>query len=116
LASSDVKPVQITAVNEEKKSTKNQKSNKNSDLISDFIEKKPRIPKPNEKPETQVDISKGSLKEDVGCMSETLAVIYIKQKLFDKAEAVYEKLMLKNPEKNIYFAGQLERIEKLKNR
>ena len=114
LATSDVKPVQITAGNEEKKSPKKQKSNKNYDLISDFIENKPRIPKPNEKPESQIDISKGSLTEDIGCMSETLADIYIKQKLFDKAEAVYEKLMLKNPEKNIYFASQLKRIEKLK--
>jgi len=114
LASSDVKPVQITVENEEKKSPKKKKINKNSDLISSFIENEPRIPKPNEKPVSQVDISKGSLKEDEGCMSETLADIYIKQKLFDKAEAVYQKLMLKNPEKNIYFASQLKRIAKLK--
>ncbi|MGZ2371368.1 hypothetical protein ACXR6G_16430 [Ancylomarina sp. YFZ004] len=116
LASSDVKSVQIVDKKEEKKSTEKQKSNKNFDLISNFIENKPRIPKLNEKAENQIDISKASLKDDVGCMSETLAAIYIKQKLFDKAEAVYEKLMLKNPEKNIYFASQLERIEKLKNR
>ncbi|WP_372642891.1 hypothetical protein [Ancylomarina sp.] len=114
LASSDVKSVQIVNDKEEKKSPKKQKSNKNSDLISNFIENKPRIPKPNEKSESQIDIPNGSSKEDVGCISETLAGIYIKQKLFDKAEAVYEKLMLKNPEKNIYFASQLERIEKLK--
>jgi hypothetical protein len=114
LASSDVKPVQIVSEKEEKKSPKKQKANKNFDLISDFIENEPRIPKPNEKPENQIDISKESLNEDGGCISETLADIYIKQKLFDKAEAVYEKLMLKNPEKNIYFASQLKRIEKLK--
>ena len=114
IASSDVKPVQITLENEEKKAPKKIKLNNNFDLISSFIENEPRIPKPNEKPVSQVDISKGSLKEDVGCMSETLADIYIKQKLFDKAEAVYQKLMLKNPEKNIYFASQLKRIAKLK--
>ncbi len=114
LASSDVKPVQIADKKEEKKPIKKQKSNKNFDLISNFIENEPRIPKPDEKSGNQIDVSKDSLKEDVACMSETLAAIYIKQKLFDKAEAVYKKLMLKNPEKNIYFASQLERIAKLK--
>ena len=116
LASSDVKSVQITAENEENKLAKKQQLNRNFELISDFIENKPRIPKPSEKRENQVDISKDSLRSDVSCISETLAEIYTKQKLFDKAKAVYEKLMLKNPEKNIYFASQLERIEKFKNR
>jgi len=114
LDSSDVKPVQITTPNQDKKTPKKKKIAKNFDLISNFIENEPRIPKPDQKSDNQTDISKESLKEDVGCMSETLAEIYIKQKLFDKAIAVYEKLMLKNPEKNIYFASQLERIEKLK--
>lgn len=114
MSSADVNSVQIGREKEEKMLPEKKKSNKNFDLISSFIENEPRIPKPNEKTDSQIDISKSSLKEDVGCMSETLADIYIKQKLFDKAEAVYQKLMLKNPEKNIYFASQLERIEKLK--
>jgi len=114
LASNEIESTQIELNTEENKKPKKKKKSKDFDLISTFIENEPRISSPDEKIDNQGDVSKESLKESVGCMSETLAEIYIKQKLFDKAIAVYKKLMLKNPEKNIYFASQLERIEKLK--
>jgi hypothetical protein len=48
-------------------------------------------------------------------MSETLANIYIKQKHYDKAIGIYEKLRLKYPEKNVYFARRISDLEKLTN-
>ncbi|MCU4156356.1 hypothetical protein J1N10_10225 [Carboxylicivirga sp. A043] len=48
-------------------------------------------------------------------MSETLADIYIKQKHYDKAIGIYEKLRLKYPEKNAYFARRISDLEKLTN-
>lgn len=48
-------------------------------------------------------------------VTETLAKIYIRQKLYKQAILAYEKLSLKYPEKNIYFAGQIEEVKKLMN-
>jgi hypothetical protein len=92
-----------------------EKVKKGNNLIDNFIQNEPRINRSIKVVEKQEDISLGSLEDKDGFISETLASIYVKQKLFDKAIAVYDKLVLKNPEKNVYFASQIERIEKLKN-
>ncbi|MCT4600788.1 MAG: hypothetical protein N4A32_07845 [Marinifilaceae bacterium] len=49
------------------------------------------------------------------CLTETLAKIYIKQKLYKKAIAVYEKLSLKNPQKFTYFVSRIDEIKKIIN-
>ncbi|MBL4559568.1 MAG: hypothetical protein COC06_09760 [Bacteroidales bacterium] len=101
--------------NDNNLSSSKQKVKKGIDLIDNFIQNDPRISRNIKVVEKQEDISLGSLEDKDGFISETLASIYVKQKLFDKAIAVYDKLVLKNPEKNVYFASQIERIEKLKN-
>ena len=96
-------------------SVSKQKVKKGIDLIDNFIQNDPRISRNIKVVEKQEDISLGSLEDKDGFISETLASIYVTQKLFDKAIAVYDKLVLKNPEKNVYFTSQIEIIEKLKN-
>jgi tetratricopeptide (TPR) repeat protein len=45
-------------------------------------------------------------------VTETLALLYIKQGMVDKAIEVYTKLLLKNPEKSTYFATQIQKLKK----
>ena len=47
--------------------------------------------------------------------TETLAKIYTKQKLYDKAITTYIKLSLKYPEKSVYFANRIEKIKEIIN-
>ncbi|HRX11318.1 MAG TPA: hypothetical protein P5210_06710 [Draconibacterium sp.] len=63
----------------------------------------------------RLDIIEKSDTENEELITETLAGIYLQQKNYEKALSAYKKLSLKYPEKSIYFATQIEEIEKLKN-
>lgn len=56
-------------------------------------------------------IKKSSL-DETKIVSETLAKLYIAQGKNNMAVEVFEKLMLKYPEKSIYFAQQIQKIKK----
>ncbi len=101
--------------NQEKNTTEN---NNQISLIDKFIsnEKNIRI-RANQYTPTNTDyfVKKSETEKD-DFITETLANIYIKQKLYDKAIKAFVKLSLKYPEKNTYFASQIKKIEKLINK
>src|SRR5690606_2184976 len=89
---------------------------KKMSLIDSFLEggmkKRRMVPvKPQDKTEEIVDISAKSLEENEDLMTETLANIYIKQQHFLKAIDIFDRLRLKYPEKNLYFARRIKELE-----
>jgi hypothetical protein len=84
-----------------------------NDLIELFIDKNPAFtPNKIDLSDQHEDISEPSIQEPEELATETLALIYTSQKLFGKAISVYEKLILKFPEKSTYFASRIEDLRK----
>jgi len=82
-----------------------------NDLIEQFIRKAPELGsiKPSEK--DNQDISEESVEEKEDLASEKLIKVYIQQGYYKKAIEAYEKLSLKYPEKNDYFAEQIKKLK-----
>ena len=81
----------------------------NNDLIDVFLKSNPKIV-PDDEQVYLVDLSEG-LKEIPDISTDTLAEIYASQGHIGKAIEIYEHLILKYPEKHIYFAAQIERLK-----
>lgn len=84
------------------------------DLIDRFIIENPTI-KNEMKVETEKTTTTIVESDEVGdeLITDTLAVIYMSQGLYQEALEAYEKLSLKFPEKNSYFATQIGKIKEL---
>ncbi|MFT4031396.1 MAG: hypothetical protein QM669_03195 [Siphonobacter sp.] len=85
-------------------------------LIDRFIQAEPRIGPfrvkpgpPNEEPE---DLSRFTEIKDNAPITEVYAKVLVRQGKTDKAIGVYEKLLLKFPEKKAYFAEKIEELKK----
>lgn len=87
------------------------KKQKDENLIEKFIKEEPQIQPPKaEKIDTENKARKSS-EDNYDLVSETLASIYIDQMLYHKAIDTYKKLSLKFPDKKLYFAGQIQKLQ-----
>ena len=98
-----------------KRDTKQERgSNK---IVDKFIENNPIInPLKKEQFFKPSAMAKTSLVENKELITPTLAKVYLEQGHYEKAILSYEKLCLKYPEKNSFFATQIKLIKKLKEK
>jgi len=85
---------------------------KKLDLIDKFIEANPKIT-----PVKNITPPPSNIKKNSGnnssLMTETLARVYLEQKKYTKAIQAYEILILKYPEKSVFFADRISDIKTL---
>ena len=111
IGSSGTQP-QITPVKEETTENNavvdNNRRWTSGELIDFFLKSNHKIVPGNS--QYEADLSE-SLIDNQEIFTETLADIYATQGYKDKAIEIYEHLILKYPEKHIYFAAQIERLK-----
>lgn len=84
---------------------------KKLDIIDRFIESNPKII-----PSKTISVAPATLNETAdnsSLMTETLAKVYLEQKKYAKAIQAYEILILKYPEKSVFFADRITEIRSL---
>ncbi|WP_190922205.1 hypothetical protein [Hymenobacter armeniacus] len=84
------------------------------DLINNFLKRQPRLTRPAmlpPSPTTQADLSVRSTHAEPDLVSESLARIFVRQGKTARAIEIYEKLMVKQPEKMAYFAAQIQSLQ-----
>jgi tetratricopeptide (TPR) repeat protein len=84
---------------------------KKLNLIDRFIENNPKIAPAKSIP-APVNIER-SVEDNSSLMTETLARVYLEQKKYAKAIQAYEILILKYPEKSVFFADRISDIKTL---
>ncbi len=92
------------------------KQKEQTEIIDQFIKTKPTIPKaigtkPTSAP-PEVDLTELTETYNENVVSETLALILIRQGKKEKAVEVLRKLIWKFPQKKAYFAAQIEDLTK----
>ena len=86
------------------------------DLINNFLRRQPRLTRPAMLPPTpgaQTDLSVRSTRAEPELVSENLARIFVRQGKTARAIEIYEKLMVKQPEKMAYFSAQIQSLQPL---
>ncbi|TGE14499.1 hypothetical protein [Hymenobacter elongatus] len=83
------------------------------DLINTFLRTQPRLRAPAVLPaaEEQADLSVRSTRGVPDIASESLAKIMVRQGKIEKAIEIYERLIVRQPEKKAYFADQIQQLK-----
>jgi hypothetical protein len=84
------------------------------DIISQFLRNKPRLKTPTALlplADEQADLSVKSTRAEPDLASESLALIMVRQGKRDRAIEIYERLMVRQPEKMAYFADQIQKLK-----
>ncbi|HEX8504844.1 MAG TPA: hypothetical protein VF630_05710 [Hymenobacter sp.] len=84
------------------------------DLINNFLRRQPRLTRPAmlpPSPTVQADLSVRSTQAEPDLVSESLARILVRQGKTARAIEVYEKLMVKQPDKASHFAVQIQQLQ-----